>query len=137
MVARTTPARRAISDMLASWSSASASTAASRMRAMLRSASARRRGRDSSTGWWEAVSVVLVDGDARSEPRLRQEVRGRGKREQGDHAGGRGNDPGDQERVAEAVREARGRGSRSDGAGGDGDEDRDAQGAADLVAGRV
>ena len=43
MVALTTPARRAISDMLLSGSLASASRAASRMAATLRSASARRR----------------------------------------------------------------------------------------------
>jgi hypothetical protein len=41
-VARATPARRAIAPMLASWSPASSSTAASRMRATLRCASARR-----------------------------------------------------------------------------------------------
>src|SRR5918994_3890501 len=42
MVARTTPARRAISDMLLSGSLAKASRAASRIEATLRSASARR-----------------------------------------------------------------------------------------------
>src|ERR687898_3529720 len=58
MVARTTPARRAISAMLASGSLASASTAASRIRATLRSASARRR----RLLWTEAVRVGCFGG---------------------------------------------------------------------------
>src|SRR4029450_3858396 len=123
MVARTTPARRAISDMLASWSSPRAPTAASRIRASLRSASARRRGRAPSAAWCGAGIVDLVDGDAGSEAELRQEARSRGQDEQGEDAGGRGDDAGDHERVAQPVREARGGGSGADGAGGDGDED--------------
>src|SRR4051794_41787904 len=98
MVARTTPARRAISAMLASWSSPSASTAASRMRAMLRSASARRRGRAPSVVSWEGCIAVSVDADARGDAELREEaLRGR-KDEQGEGAGHRRDDGGHQER---------------------------------------
>src|SRR5215213_4707109 len=104
MVARTTPARRAISDMLASWSSPSASTAASRMRAMLRSASARRRGGVAPAVRGEGAMVVLVDRDTRGEAQLREEARRGRKHEESDDAGSGGDDAGDHERVAEAVR---------------------------------
>src|SRR3954453_7603694 len=129
MVARTTPARRAISAMLASWSSPRASTAASRMLAMLRSASARRRGRAPSAVWCEAGIVALMDSDARGDAQLRQEARRRGQHEQGDDSGDGGDDAGDQEGVAEAAGESgdRGRVPRADGAGGDRDEDGDAE----------
>ena len=58
-VARTTPARRAISAMLASGSIASASRAASMMAEMLRSASARRFRADALAGVF--VFVLLID----------------------------------------------------------------------------
>src|SRR5215207_8095085 len=129
MVARTTLARRAISDMLASWSSPRAPTAASRMRAMLRSASARRRCRAPSAVWCGAGMVDLVHGDARSEAQLRQEARRRRQHEQSDDAGDSGDDAGHQERVAQTAGEAGGRARRprADGAGSDGDEDGDAE----------
>src|SRR3954447_9430251 len=121
--------------MLASGSSPSASTAASRMRAMLRSASARRVVR-----LVEEVMVVLVDSDPRSDAQLGKEGRRGGQHEQRDDAGGASDDAGDQEGVPEAIREHDGR-SRSAGlreaAGGDGDQDGDAQGATDLMAGGV
>src|SRR3954449_8712380 len=94
MVARTTPARRAISAMLASWLSPRASTAASRMRAMLRSASARRRGAAPSAVRCEAGIVGLMDSDARGEAQLGQEARRGRQHEQGDEASGGGDDAG-------------------------------------------
>src|SRR5215211_5496582 len=130
MVARTTPARRAISAMLASGSLASASTAASRMRAMLRSASARRRGAVAPAVSWEARIVVLVHSDSRSEAHPRQEARGRGQHDQGDDTGDGGDAAGDQERVTEPARQVGGGGRPArglDGAGGDSDEHRDAE----------
>src|SRR3954465_3010571 len=135
MVARTTPARRAISAMLASGSLASASTAASRMRAMLRSASARRPGGSGAV----ALGVVigwLVDGDTRGERELGQECPGRGEDDERGGARGAGDDGGDQEGVADAVGET-GRGGRSDSTGGDRGQDRDSERTADLVAGGV
>src|SRR5918995_5420423 len=86
MVARTTPARRAISAMLASGSVANASSAASRIEAMLRSASARLR-------LLVEVALGLVLGMASvdrhclwREPQLRQKMPGRREHDQCDQA---------------------------------------------------
>ena len=75
MVARTTPARRAISAMLTSGSLASASSAALVIAVMLRSASARRRfGADASVFVFVLV-ISSVDGHRlRVERQLREEV---------------------------------------------------------------
>src|SRR5215210_2518226 len=102
MVARTTPARRAISAMLASGSPASASTAASRMRAMLRSASARRRGGPGAVVSWVVIGW-LVDGDARGERELGQERPGGREDDERSGAGGAGDDRGGEEGVADAL----------------------------------
>src|SRR4051794_2996697 len=128
MVARTTPARRAISAMLASGSPPSASTAASRMRAILRSASARLRGGPEAVGLWAGI-CGLVDGDARGERERGQECPG--GREDDERGGARsaGDDGGGQERVADSGGHS-GRGGRSGGAGRDGGQDRDAERAA-------
>src|SRR3954469_10816716 len=120
MVARTTPARRAISAMLAAGSPASASTAAPRIRAMLRSASARRRGGPGAVVW-SGVIGWLVDGDARSERELGQERLGGRGGGGGGAARHAGDDRRDEERVADAVGQAR-RGGRPGRAGGDGGE---------------
>ena len=98
MVARTTPARRAIADMLASGSLASASTAASRMRATLRSASARRRG-------GVVLGVIghawLVDCDPRRDGELREEAARRRKHDERGGARDRRDDGGREEGVAD------------------------------------
>src|SRR5215207_10675451 len=99
MVARTTPARRAISAMLASGSLASASTAASRIRAMLRSASARRRGSRAADVWWVGGIVRLVDGDARGERELGHEAPRRREDDERCDACGAGDDARGQECV--------------------------------------
>src|SRR3954451_8623675 len=100
MVARTTPARRAISAMLTSGSPAKASRAALVIAAMLRSASARRRfGADASV-----VVLVLVIGSVdghrlRVERQLREEVLRARENGQCQHAGEASDEGGDQEGV--------------------------------------
>src|SRR4051812_43736908 len=101
MVARTTPARRAISAMLTSGSLASASTAASRMRATLRSASARLRGGPEAVGSWVVIGG-LVDGDARGERELGQECPGGWEDDERGGARGGGDDGGGHERVGDS-----------------------------------
>src|SRR2546426_5653668 len=77
MVALTTPARAAISDMLLSGSLASASRAASRMAATLRSASARRRlGAGASAGVVVGFVISVARHRAGGQPPLRHEMAG-------------------------------------------------------------
>src|ERR1051326_655410 len=103
MVARTTPARRAISAMLTSGSSASASRAALVIAAMLRSASARRRfGADASVFGFVLV-IGSVDGRRlRVEPQLCEEVLCARENRESRHAGEASDEGGDQERVPDA-----------------------------------
>src|SRR5437762_4169435 len=137
MVARTTPARRAISAMLTSGSLASASRAASVIAEMLRSASARRRlGADAS------VSVFVLDIDSVDRHRLwvelqlREEVLRAWENRHRHHAGETSDESGDQERVPDPRRRLRAE-DRSACSSCDRGEDRDPEGAADLVTGRI
>src|SRR6266576_5976205 len=123
--------------MLTSGSLANASRAPSMMEAMLRSASARRRfGADALV----FVFVLLIDSvdrhRLRAELQLREEMLRAREKRQCHQAGERSDTCGDQERAPDSRRclwaedcPAR--------AGGDRGEDRDAERAADLVAGRV
>src|SRR5947208_11468385 len=136
MVALTTPARRAISDMLLSGSLASASRAASRMAATLRSASARRRlGAGASAGVVVGFVISVARHRAGVQPHLRHEVACPRQDGDSDQAGDSREEPGCDERVGDS-----GCGLwAGDGAasGGDGREDRDPYGPADFVPGRV
>src|SRR3954471_12473465 len=137
MVARTTPARRAISAMLTSGSLAKASSAALVIEAMLRSASARRRfGADASVSVFVLV-IRSVDGHClRVERQLCEEVLCARENGHGHHAGEASDESGDQERVPDSGCCLRPE-DRSACPGGDRREDGDAEGAADLVTGRV
>src|SRR3954471_21987856 len=100
MVARTTPARRAISAMLTSGSLASASRAASVMEAMLRSASARRGFEADALICVFAFVIDSVDRHRlRVEPQLCEEVVGAGKNGECHHAREASDKGGDQECV--------------------------------------
>src|SRR4051794_37923802 len=135
MVARTTPARRAISAMLTSGSLASASRAAWVMEAMLRSASARRRFGADAFACVFAFVIDSVDGHGlRVEPQLREEVVRARENGQCDHAREASDQGGDQERVPDSGCCLRAD-HRSARPGGDRREDRDAERAADLMAG--
>src|SRR5256714_5222038 len=103
MVARTTPARRAISAMLTSGSLASASRAALVIAEILRSASARRRfGADASVFVFVLV-IGSVDGHRlRVERQLREEVLRAREDRQCNHAGEASDESGDQEGVPDA-----------------------------------
>src|SRR3954451_11428356 len=103
MVARTTPARRAISAMLTSGSLASASSAALVIAEMLRSASARRRfGADASVFVFVLV-IGSVDGHClRVERQLREEVLRAREDGQCHHAGEASDESGDQERMPDS-----------------------------------
>src|SRR5215211_3279941 len=130
MVALTTPARRAISAMLASGSLASASTAASRIRATLRSASARRRGGLDAERWRVGGIVRSVGADGPCEAELREEAPGGGEDRKREHARDARDRRGDEEGVADAARQRGGRagaGCGRNSAGGDRGEDGDAE----------
>src|SRR6266566_3169451 len=132
MVARTTPARRAISAMLTSGSLASASRAASVIAEMLRSASARRRfGADALV----FVFVLVIDSVDRHrlwvELQLREEVLRAWENRHRHHAGEASDESGDQECVPDPRSGLRAE-DRSACSSCDRGEDRDPEGAADL-----
>src|SRR5882762_6885308 len=102
MVARTTPARRAISDMLASGSLANVSVAASRIRATLRSASERRRGEATGGVLWVGDIYSSVDRHTRREPQCWQEPLGGRQEYKRGEAGNGSQDASGQVRVREA-----------------------------------
>src|ERR1700710_492404 len=110
MVARTTPAWRAISAMLASGSLASASRAASMIWATLRSASARRRGLVTGEG---SLWVISVDRHrAGGQPQARQGALWRRQANPRNQAGDTRDGAGGHVSIAESAGEVAGRTSR-------------------------